>query len=213
MSKKQRPAPHHDNPFKAFNRPDLDALWHVLNGGEVGDDGSIIPKAKTRKATPKERAAERELERSAQSLTTDVLNAAQDAARRSVKPPAAAKPARHDKAAAMRAAERALQLAHYAEAVLPALPVLGRSGRGAKPVDRLLRRCTEIALLAADVEACDQHLDDWVSKRLWKGLYPPADSRHPWHDKYVEARANELLDEPTRVDFAAERLHLRERTG
>lgn len=211
MSKKQRPAPHQDNPFKAINCPDLDALWHPINGGDVGDDGSNIPKGKTRKAAPKESAADRE--RSAQSLTTDVLSAAQDVARRSAKQPAAAKPARRDKAAAMRAAERALQLAHYADAVLPLLPFLGRNGRGAKPVDRLLWRCTKIVLLAADVEACDRHLDDWVSKRLWKGLYPPADSRHPWHEKYVEARAQELLDEPTLVDFTAERLHLRERTG
>ena len=138
MSRKNRQRDiEQSNPFAGFNRPDMDALWHQLCGGEVGDDGSIIPVGRRRKKTDGRRAKHAEARAAAQGL----IESCQQAARCSNTQAAVPKKAKPDKSAAMRAAERALKLAHYADAVLPPLPALGRNGRGAKPVERLLRRC------------------------------------------------------------------------
>ena len=121
-----------------------------------------------------------------------------------------AKPAR---TAAVRAAERVISVAYFADAVLPKLPALGVKGRRGDPLSRLLRRCTERQLLAADEEACDLQRDDWVRNNKWDGRYPPSDQRHPWHSQYVEGRADELADEPVHVDYAAERAALQGRVA
>lgn len=115
--------------------------------------------------------------------------------------------------AAVRAAERTLQLAYYADAVLPKLPALGGRGRSGDPLNRLLRRCTEQPLLVADEEACDLQRDDWVRSDCWQGLYPPSHERHPWHSEYVQGRVDELVDEPAHVDYGAERAALQRRVA
>lgn len=93
MSRKRTP-PSPRNPLGS--RPDLDALWHHICGGEVGDDGSLLPMGEPRPATPEQIAAERERERVAQSMTCDVIKAGQEAARRAdvrLKRPEGATPA------------------------------------------------------------------------------------------------------------------------
>lgn len=108
-----------------------------------------------------------------------------------------------DKQAAVRAAQRALDLAHYADARLPKLP---RLTSNLHPLlGALLKRCTARSLLQADVEACDLSSDKWVATSLWRGCFPPSDERHVWHKNYVKAREEEMLDRPAPVNYTAER--------
>ena len=115
-----------------------------------------------------------------------------------------------DKQAAVRAAQRALQLAHYADARLPKLPRL--TSRHHPLLGALLKRCTSRSLLQADVEACDLSLDKWVASESLCNGFPPSHEHHPWHKEYVKKRDEELMDRPAPVDYTADRAAVRKGT-
>jgi hypothetical protein len=202
MTRKRARPP--QNPF-IKDSPDMDALWHQINGGEIDDDGFMIPQTESDGPTREQSAAELDREVRARSVANALVASCQQVARQARKSPAAALRKDHDRKAAARAAKRVINLAYFADAVLPELPALKVKGRRGELLARLLRRCTERSLLAADEEASDLHLDNWVTSNMWERRYPPSHPHHPWHRRYLKAREDELLDEPVHVDYAAER--------